>query len=163
MSDGDLTRRVELAGALPLPFGELPQQVLVGPAQDVRLDVVEAEPVVRVAQHLDEGGEPAVVHDRCPAVVALKSVTSMTPGEPRVLAGHGPHGVGEVFTQASGLAGNGRPARRLGDVEADELVVLLDELGGGLLRRRSRGPGGRSRRRTRPRAASGRRAAGCSP
>ena len=46
--DGDLARRVELAGALALALGELPQQVFVGAAKDVRLDIVEAEAVVGV-------------------------------------------------------------------------------------------------------------------
>ena len=44
--------RVELAGALAAAFGELADQVLVAAADDVRLDVVEAEPLG--ADRLDE-------------------------------------------------------------------------------------------------------------
>jgi hypothetical protein len=37
-----------------------------------------------------------------------------------------------VFAQAGGLLGNGRPASFRRDEEANELVVLFDQLGGGL-------------------------------
>jgi hypothetical protein len=44
-----------------LTLGELPEEILVGPSEDVRLNVVEAEAVP--AQYLDECGQALVVHD----------------------------------------------------------------------------------------------------
>jgi len=43
--DGDLARGVEFPGALPLPLSELPQQVLIGAPQDVRLNILQAQAV----------------------------------------------------------------------------------------------------------------------
>ena len=46
--ESDLGRREELAGAAARAFGELPEQVFVGAAQEVGLHVGQAEPVARV-------------------------------------------------------------------------------------------------------------------
>jgi hypothetical protein len=55
----DLGGRVEFAGALAGVFGELADEVFVAAADDVGLDVGEAEPLG--ADGLDEVGEPVVV------------------------------------------------------------------------------------------------------
>ena len=124
-----LARRVELAGALPLALGELPQQVLVGPAEDVGLHVVEAETIVGVVQDLNQSRESPVVDDPLPGSRGVEVGHVDHAREPRVLAGDGPDRVGQMLAQAGCLLDDGRPAGLLRDVEADELVILLDQLG----------------------------------
>ena len=92
---GHLSGRVELPGALALPLGELPQQVLVGSAQDVGLHVVEAEAVLGVVEDLHQGAEPLVVHDPLPGGRGVEVGDVDDALEPGVLPGDGPHGVGE--------------------------------------------------------------------
>lgn len=84
----DLLGRIELARALPLPLGELAQQVLIRAAQDVRLGVAQAEAVAR--DDLDEGAEAVVIQRALPAlalVVVLHIQHALQVGiEPRHLA-----------------------------------------------------------------------------
>ena len=61
--NADLGRRESLATALPLAFSEFSQQILIGPTQDVRLNIIQAELVVRVVHDLNEGSEATIVHD----------------------------------------------------------------------------------------------------
>ena len=65
----DFLGRVELAGALALALGELAQQVLVGPAQDVRLRVVQPQAVA--VQHLDERDQPVIIEDPLAALALV--------------------------------------------------------------------------------------------
>src|SRR6185312_831592 len=58
----DFARSEELARALALAFGELAQQVLVAAAEEIRLHVVQAEPVTRVAEGFDDALERLVRH-----------------------------------------------------------------------------------------------------
>ena len=54
----DLCRGEELTSTLPRAFREFPQKVLVGTAQEVGLNIGQAEAVARVREGLDHGGEP---------------------------------------------------------------------------------------------------------
>ena len=56
---GDFRRREELAGGLAAALGELADEVLVAAADDVGLDVLEAQALL--ADPLDEVGEAVVV------------------------------------------------------------------------------------------------------
>ena len=98
--DGHLAGSVELARALALVLGELPQQVLVGPADHVGLHVVQAESVIGVVQDPHQTASRPSSTIRCPAVVTLKSVTLITPGEPGVLPGDRPDRVRQELAQA---------------------------------------------------------------
>jgi hypothetical protein len=106
--DGHLARGVDLAGALALALGELPQQVLVGAAEDVRLDVVQAEPML--AEHLDQGGQAGVVDHPLAGGGGVEVDHVDHALEARVLAGHGPGRVAEELAQAGGLLNDPGPA-----------------------------------------------------
>src|SRR5262249_32756092 len=86
--------------------------------------------IIRVAQHPDEGGEPAVVHDPLPGGGGVEVGDVDDAGEGRVLLGHGADGVGQVLADLGGLLADVGPPGVGRDVEAGELVVLLDELRG---------------------------------
>lgn len=57
----DLGGGEELTGALAGTFGEFPQQVLIGPSQKVGLHVSQPQPVARVGEGFNDGGEPGRV------------------------------------------------------------------------------------------------------
>ena len=107
---GHLARRVELARALALAFGKLPQQVLVGPAEDVRLHVVEAETIIGVVQDLDQSGESPVIDDPLPGGGGVEVGDVDHAREPRVLPGDGPDGVGQELAQAGRLLDDRTPS-----------------------------------------------------
>ena len=52
--EADLGRREEFAGALARAFRELPQQVFVGAAEEIRLHVGKAEAVAGIGEGLDD-------------------------------------------------------------------------------------------------------------
>ena len=94
----DLARRVELAGALSLTLGELAQQVLVGPAQDIRLDILQAQAVL--VEHLDQLVQVVIADDALAGGGGVEVGHVDHACQLGVLAGDGPHGVGEGFAQA---------------------------------------------------------------
>ena len=125
---GHLGRGEVLPGGLALAFRELPEQILVGPAQDVRLDVFEAEAVA--GEDLDQGGEALVVHDALSGGGGVEVDHVDDALEGRVLSGGGSDGVGQGLAQAGGDGGDGAPAGRLGQVGADGLAVPVSDLQG---------------------------------
>ena len=52
--EADFSRREELAGALAGAFREFPQQIFVGAAEEVRLNICEAEPITRIGKSFDD-------------------------------------------------------------------------------------------------------------
>ena len=116
----------------PLPFGELADQVLVAAADDVGLDVLEAQALL--ADPLDEVGEAVVVD----VALAVRRGVEVHPVDDAFERGVGLGDVVQVGRQAlADLAGelaDDGPDGLVGvcglerQVEADELVVLLDEL-----------------------------------
>ena len=120
---GDLTWRVELPRTLALPLGKSPQQVFIRPAQNVRLHVIAPEPILWIVEHLDQRGEPPVVHDPLARRGGVEVGHVDHARQARVLSGDDPNGIGQVLAQPGRLLGNLRPACRLRDVEPDELVI----------------------------------------
>ena len=126
--DADLARRVELAGALALAFGELAQQVLVGPAEDVRLHVLQAQPVL--VEDLDQRGKLLVVEHPLPGGGGVEVGDVDDARQARVLPGHGPHGVGEALRPGPVVClAMVRPAGFVRDEEAHQVVVGFHQLG----------------------------------
>ena len=121
--DCDFPRRVKLPGCLSLALGEFSQQVLVGPAEYVRLHVLQAKPVA--AQGLDQGGKAPLIHDGLTGSGFVEVLDVYDALELGVLPGHGPDGVGEVLSQARGLLPDPGPPSKLRDVEVHRLAVLL--------------------------------------
>ena len=97
---GHLAGCVELARALALALGELPQQVLVGPADDVGLHVVEAESIIGVVQDLHQRSEPPVIDDPLPGRRDVEVGDVDHAREPGVLPGDRPDRVRQQFAQA---------------------------------------------------------------
>src|SRR5215210_1719170 len=60
--DGHLPRGVELARTLTLPLSELPQKVLVRPSQNVRLYILQPQPIA--AQDLHQCRKPCLINYR---------------------------------------------------------------------------------------------------
>src|SRR6266566_2334940 len=122
---GHLGRRVELARALPLPLSELADKVLVGPAEEIGLDVLEAEPVF--AERLDQSSEPVVVHDglACCRRVEIDGVDDTL--EPRVLTRHCSNRVGKNLAEFGGLSRYEGPSTLRGNIEPHEAVVFVDD------------------------------------
>jgi len=80
------------------------------------------------AEHLDEPGQGRLVHDPLPGGGGVELHDVDGPLELGVLAGHGAHRVRQVLPEARRLRADLRPTGFLREVEANELVVLLDEL-----------------------------------
>ena len=134
----DFSRGVKLAGALPASFGELADEVFVALADDVGLNVFE--PQAFGADGLNQVGE-AVVVEVAQAVggsVEVNTVDDALQG--LVFPGDGPHVGSHAFADLVRELTNDRPdrlfgiVRHEGKIEADELVVGLDELEGHLPR-----------------------------
>ena len=93
----DLGGCEELARALSGTFRELAQQVLVRPAEEVRLHVGEAEPVARIGEGLDDNGQLGRV-DVALAVALGREVDEVDDtGERRVVADDRAHGLGQML------------------------------------------------------------------
>ena len=127
----DLGRGVELAGALASALGEFADEVFVALADDVGLDVLQAQSLG--ADGFDEVGK-AVVVEVALAVGGGVEVDAVDDAlEERIFPGDGPHVGSDGFTDpVRQLADDGpdgllRVVRHEGEVEADELVVGLDE------------------------------------
>ena len=141
--EADLGRREELTGALARTLSELPQQVLVGAAEEVRLDVGQAEAVARVGEGLDHPAQLGRV-DVALAVALSCEVDHVDDArQARVVADDGTHRLGQVLpdvlrgsraaTVIEGPVvrfppGDDTPTRLLREVEAQKLVVLLGDL-----------------------------------
>ena len=128
-------RGVELAGALAAALGELADQVLVAAADDVGLDVFEPEAFL--ADALDEVAEAVVVEVALtPWVVALKSTRSMMPfrsGFSSAMARRWVVTLSPILSESVRMTdqtGSSGFVGLEGKVEADELLVALDELEG---------------------------------
>src|SRR5262249_21977322 len=128
---GDFRRREELAGRLTAALGELADEVLVAAADNVGLDVLEAQALL--ADPLDEVTEAVVVD----VALAVGRGVEVHPVDDAFERGVGPSDAVQVGRQAlADLAGEladygpdgfGGVRRLERQVEADELVVLLDE------------------------------------
>ena len=125
--DCHFTWRVELARALPLTFGKLANQVLVGAAQDVRLNILQAQAAAR--EKLDQRPQLVVAQDALACRRFVEVLNVYDPAKSRVLAGDGANRIREVLTQAGGVLLECAPARFGGNVEPDKAVVLFDKLG----------------------------------
>ncbi len=134
----DFSEGVELAGALSATFGELADEVFVALADDIGLNVLEPQSLG--ADGLDQVGE-AVVVEVAQAVggsVEVNTVDDALQG--LVFPGDGPHVGSHAFADLVRELANDRPDRLFGifrhegKIEADELVVGLDELEGHLPR-----------------------------
>ena len=126
--DGDRSRGVELPRALPLSFGELPQQIFIRPPENVRLHVIQPEAVLRVVEDLDEVGQPPVVDDPLPRRCGVEVRDVDDAREARILTGDGPNRIGQELTKSGGRGRDPGPAGVLWNVEPDQLMVLLDQL-----------------------------------
>ena len=134
--------RVELARALALALGELPQQVFVGAAEDVRLGVLEPEAVA--VDDLDQGGESVVIQGALAGLSLVEVADVDDAVELGVELGDLPHGGGDELaeTAVGGMVADGTPIVLLRNEEAGDrgatgfegvLVILADDLPGGLL------------------------------
>ena len=95
--EADLGRREELAGALARAFGELPQQVLVGAAEEIGLHVGEAEAVARIGEGLDDAAQLGRV-DVALAVALGGEVDDVDDARQRRVVLHdGAHRLGQVL------------------------------------------------------------------
>ena len=115
--------------ALPLPLGELAQEVLVGAAQDIGLDVAQAQPVL--AEHLYQFPQPVIPHHALPRLRGVEIHRVNHPRQFGVLARDGAHRVGERLAQPGGQFGQVAPAGGRRQVEAHQVVVVLDQPLGG--------------------------------
>ena len=126
---GNFARGVELAGALSLSFGELADEVFVGAAEKVRLDVLESEAVLR--EQLNERAQLVVAEDALAGGGLVEVLNIDDAVQARVLAGDGADDVGQQLAESGGLLLQIRPARAGRDIEAYEFVVLVNEAGAG--------------------------------
>ncbi len=138
----DLFGRVELTRRLALPLGKLPQQVLVGSAEDVRLGVLQPQPVA--ADDLNEGRKPVVIEGTLAALSLVVVLDVQNAEEFGVVLGNVTHRVGDELAErsVSGMVADCIPAVLVGDEEADDglavvlqgvFVVGLDDLTGDFL------------------------------
>ena len=99
------------------------------PAENVRLDVLESETVLR--EQLNERAQLVVAEDAlaCSGLVKILYINDAV--QPRALAGDGADGVGQQLAECGGLLLQIRPARAGRNIEADEFVVLVNEAGAG--------------------------------
>ena len=118
--EADLGRREELARALARAFGEFPEQVFVGAAEEVGLHVGEAEPVARVGEGLDDTAQLGRVD--VPLAVALGGeVDDVDDARQRRVVPHdGADGLGQVLADvlrrrgaASSSSGHSKLSRPL--------------------------------------------------
>ena len=121
-----LSGSVELPRALSLALGKFPQQVLVGPAQDVRLDIVQAQAVP--TQNFHKGGKAVVIHDPLARSGGVELGQINDALKFRVLSSHRADRIGQILAQARCPLPNGRPAGIFWKIELEELVVQVNEL-----------------------------------
>jgi hypothetical protein len=86
---------VKLACRLALPLSELSQKILVGPAQDIRLGVLQAQPVA--AQDLNQRSQPVVVQRALAALPLIVVLDVQHALQIRIEPGDLPQGLGQKF------------------------------------------------------------------
>lgn len=128
----DLFWRVELAGAGDAALGEFADEIFVGAADDIGLDV--GEPEALLADALDQIAQ-AVVVEIAHAVGGGVEIDPVDDSlEERVLVGDVAQDRGELLADLVGKLANDRPDRIVGILrlqrqeETDQLFVMLDEL-----------------------------------
>jgi hypothetical protein len=127
----DLGRGVELAGALAAALSELADEILVALADDVGLDVIQAEALG--TDGLDEVGEAVVVEVALAVGGGIEVDTVDDTLEKRIGLGDITHVGGDTFADpVCELADDGPDGllwvvRHKGQVEANQLRVGLDE------------------------------------
>ena len=100
----DLGRGEKLSRALARSLGELAQQVFVSAAEEIGLHIGEAEPVARVGEGFDHGGEPGRV-DVALAVARGRKIHEVDDArESGVVTRHRPRGPGQMLADV-GWAG----------------------------------------------------------
>ena len=109
----------ELAGPLSLALGELAQQVLVCPSQDVRLGVLQPQPMT--AQDLNERGKRIIIEGPLAALPLIVVLDVQHALEIRIELGDLTHGSGDELAQPAigPMVADRLPTVLLGDVEAD--------------------------------------------
>src|SRR5215831_13573346 len=83
--------------------------------------------LTRVVQHLYQRRQSPVIDDTLPGGRGVEVSHVDDAGQPGILSRDSSEGIGERLPQAGRDRGYLPPASTLRDVEADELVVLLDE------------------------------------
>ena len=137
----DFFWRVELPRALPLPLGELPQEIFVGSAEDVRLRILQSEAMA--ADDLNQRRKAVVVECPLSALPLVVILDVQNAEEFGIELGDFAHRVGHELPEStvSGVVPNGIPAVLVRDEEPDDglavvlervFVVGLDDLAGDL-------------------------------
>lgn len=121
----DFFWRVELSGALPLSFGEFPQEILVSPTKNVRLSILQSEAMA--ADDLNQCRKAVVIECPLSALTLVVILDVQHAKEFGVELGDLAHGVGHELPQCAvrRVVPNGVPAVLVRDEEPDDRFAVV--------------------------------------